>query len=282
MNNNEIKALVSLLDDEDKEVLTHVEQKIISLGDSIIPFLENEWETNFNPVVQKKLEELIHTLQFDSLKAKMLAWKEAGATDLLEGMWLVATYQYPDLMLEKLKKELEQIYYEAWLDFKSDLHPFDQIKILNNVLFTKLKFGANTKNFHSPSNCMINIVLDSKKGNPISLCMIYMLVANKLKMPVYGVNLPNLFILTHKTKEAQFYINVFNKGLIFSKSDIDNYIAQLNLSPSDIFYQPCSHLDIVKRVLRNLTMSFEKTGDADKVEEIKILLQLISDSESEH
>jgi len=282
MNNNEIKALVSLLDDEDKEVLTHVEQKIISLGDSIIPFLENEWETNFNPVVQKKLEELIHTLQFDSLKAKMLAWKEAGATDLLEGMWLVATYQYPDLMLEKLKKELEQIYYEAWLDFKSDLHPFDQIKILNNVLFTKLKFGANTKNFHSPSNCMINIVLDSKKGNPISLCMIYMLVANKLKMPVYGVNLPNLFILTHKTKEAQFYINVFNKGLIFSKSDIDNYIAQLNLSPSDIFYQPCSHLDIIKRVLRNLTMSFEKTGDADKVEEIKILLQLISDPDAEH
>ena len=281
MNNNEIKALVSLLDDEDKEVLTHVEQKIISLGDSVIPFLESEWETNFNPVVQKKLEELIHTLQFDSLKTKMQAWKEAGATDLLEGMWLVATYQYPDLMLEKLKKELEQIYYEAWLDFKSDLHPFDQIKILNNVLFSKLKFGANTKNFHSPSNCMINIVLDSKKGNPISLCVIYMLVANKLKMPVFGVNLPNLFILTHKTKEAQFYINVFNKGLIFSKSDIDNYIAQLNLSPSDIFYQPCSHLDIVKRVLRNLTMSFEKTGDADKVEEVKLLLQIISDPETE-
>jgi regulator of sirC expression with transglutaminase-like and TPR domain len=281
MNNNEIKALVSLLDDEDKEVLTHVEQKIISLGDSVIPFLESEWESNYNPVVQKKLEELIHTLQFDSLKSKLLAWKEGGSTDLLEGMWLVATYQYPDLLLEKLKKELEQIYYEAWLDFKSDLHPFDQIKILNNVLFSKLKFGANTKNFHSPANCMINIVLDSKKGNPISLCVIYMLVANKLKMPVYGVNLPNLFILTHKTREAQFYINVFNKGLIFSKSDIDNYISQLNLSPSDIFYQPCSHLDIVKRVLRNLIMSFEKTGDADKVEEIKTLLQLVSDPETD-
>ncbi|MES2733719.1 MAG: transglutaminase-like domain-containing protein [Bacteroidota bacterium] len=278
MNSNEIKALVSLLDDEDKEVLLHVEQKIISLGDSVIPFLESEWENNFNPVVQKKLEELIHTLQFDSLKARLLAWKESEALDLLEGMWLIATYQYPDLMLEKLKKELEQIYYEAWLDFKSDLHPFDQIKILNNVLFGKLKFGANTKNFHSPSNCMINIVLDSKKGNPISLCVIYMLVATKLKLPVFGVNLPNLFILTHKTKDAQFYINVFNKGLIFSKSDIDNYIAQLNLSPSDIFYQPCNHLDIIKRVLRNLVMSFEKTGDTDKVQEIKILLQLISDS----
>lgn len=281
MNNKEIKALVSLLDDEDKEVLEHVEQKIISLGDAVIPFLETEWENNFNPAVQKKLEELIHTLQFDSLKTRLTAWKEGGGQDLLEGMWLVATYQYPDLMQEKLKKELEQIYYEAWLDFKSELHPFDQVKVLNNVLFNKLKFGANTKNFHSPGNCMINVVLDSKKGNPPLLCVIYMLVANKLKMPVYGVNLPNLFILTYKTNDLQFYINVFNKGLIFSRNDIDSYIAQLNITPSDIFYQPCSNLDIVRRVFRNLIMSFEKTGDVDKVQEIKSLLQLLADPESE-
>ena len=281
MNSNEIKALVSLLDDEDKEVLTHVENRIISLGDAIIPFLESEWENNFSPAVQKRLEELIHTLQFDSLKSRLVAWKEGGGSDLLEGMWLVATYQYPDLLLEKLKKDLEQIYYEAWLDFKSDVHPFDQIKILNNVLFGKLKFGANTKNFHSPGNCMINVVLDSRKGNPISLCVIYMLVANKLKMPVYGVNLPSLFILTHKTKDAQFYVNVFNKGLVFSKTDIDSFIAQLNLATSDIFYQPCTHLDIVRRALRNLVMSFEKTGDADKVEEIKTLLGLITDPETD-
>jgi regulator of sirC expression with transglutaminase-like and TPR domain len=107
--------------------------------------------------------------------------------------------------------------------------------------------------------------------------VVYMLVANKLKMPVYGVNLPNLFVLTYKTNESQFYINVFSKGIIFSKSDIDKYIAQLNLPPSDIFYQPCSNMDIIKRVLRNLIISFEKTSDTDKVQEIKQLLHVISD-----
>lgn len=277
MNNNEIKALVSLLDDEDKEIQMHVEQKIISLGDSIIPFLEEEWENNLNISVQKRIEDLIHLLQFESLKAKLRHWKEDTNQDLLEGMWLVASYQYPDLSLDKLKRELEQIYYEAWLEFRSNIHPFDQIKILNSILFSKLKFAANTKNFHSPANCMINIVLDSKRGNPISLCVVYMLVANKLKMPVYGVNLPNLFVLTFKTNESQFYINVFSKGIIFSKADIDKYIGQLNLPPSDIFYQPCSNLDIIKRVLRNLIISFEKTSDTDKVQEIKQLLQVVSD-----
>jgi len=106
-----------------------------------------------------------------------------------------------------------------------------------------------------------------------------MLVAQKLKMPIYGVNLPNLFILTYKDKDTQFYINAFNKGLIFSKADIDNYISHLNLTPTDIFYQPCTNLDIVKRALRNLVVSFEKVGDSYKVEEIKTLLRTVDENE---
>jgi regulator of sirC expression with transglutaminase-like and TPR domain len=124
---------------------------------------------------------------------------------------------------------------------------------------------------------MMNVVIETKKGNPISLCVIYMLVAQKLKIPVYGVNLPNLFILTYKSDQTQFYINAFNKGLIFSRADIDNYISHLNLSPLDIFYEPCNNIDIIKRVFRNLVISFEKVGDSDKVEEIKLLLRLIAD-----
>lgn len=279
MDDKELKALVSLLDDPDKEVIAHVEQKIISLGNDIIPYLESEWENNFNPEVQKRIEDLIHALQYEVLKNKLALWKEKGAEDLLEGVWLLATYQYPDLDYSKIKKELEQIYYEAWLEFKPEVHPFDQIKILNSVIFSKLKFGANTKNFHAPGNSMINVVLESKKGNPITLCVIYMLVAQKLKLPVYGVNLPNLFICTYKSKEVQFYINAFNRGLIFSRADIDNYISHLHIKPLDIFYEPCNNVDIVKRMLRNLVISFEKLGEPHKVEEIKQLLDVVSNGD---
>lgn len=279
MDDNELKALVSLLDDPDKEVIAHVEQKIISLGNDIIPYLETEWENNFNPDVQKRIEDLIHALQYEVLKNKLAIWRESGAEDLLEGVWLLATYQYPDLEYSKIKKELEQIYYEAWLEFKPEVHPFDQIKILNSVIFSKLKFGANTKNFHAPGNSMINVVLESKKGNPISLCVIYMLVAQKLKLPVYGVNLPNLFICTYKAKEVQFYINAFNRGLIFSRADIDNYISHLHIKPLEIFYEPCGNVDIIKRMLRNLVISFEKLGEPHKVDEIKQLLEVVSNGE---
>lgn len=277
LNDRELKALVSLLDDQDDQIVNQIIDKIRSLGKEIIPFLENEWETNFNPSVQRRIEELIHDLQYELLKERIKEWYESKDQDLLTGLWLVATYQYPDLEQEKIKQDLEQIYYDAWLEFKPDLHAYDQIKILNSVLFNKLKFGANTKNFHSPGNSMINIVLETHKGNPITLCIIYMLVAQKLKMPVYGVNLPNLFIVTYKEENNQFYINAFNKGLIFTRQDIENYIHELRLTPQDSFFEPCSNLEILRRVMRNLIMSFDKMGEHAKAEEVKELLLIIAD-----
>jgi len=277
MTENELKALVSLLDDDDKQITAHVEEKILSLGKAAIPFLEKEWESNLSSAVQSRIEDLIHTLQYDLLKERLRNWYESEDQDLLTGMWIIATYQYPEIELEKLKQELEQIYYETWLEFKPDLYAFDQIKVMNSVIFNKLKFGANTKNFHSPGNSMINVVLETRKGNPITLCVIYMLVAQKLKLPVSGVNLPNLFILTYKDNNHQFYINTFNRGLIFSKQDIENYISELHLVPQTSFFEPCSNLEIIRRALRNLIMSFEKMGEHAKAEEVKILLIEISD-----
>jgi len=279
LENKELEALVSLLDDEDTNIVNHVEEKIISLGEPIIPFLERAWEKSMDPTVQERIEDLVHTLQYDVLRDRLLAWYEQEDPDLLEGMCLIASYQYPDIDQDKIRQELEQLYYEAWLEFKPEAHPFDQVKLLNSVIFGKLKFSANTKNFHSPGNSMINVVLQTKKGNPISLCVIYMMIARKLKMPVYGVNLPNLFILTYKDdSHKQFYINAFNRGLIFSREDIDNYIAELRINPQEQFYEPCDTRDIVKRCLRNLINSFDKLGDHAKSEEVKQLLKTIAPS----
>jgi regulator of sirC expression with transglutaminase-like and TPR domain len=202
-------------------------------------------------------------------------WKEAGTMDILEGMWIISTYRFPDYSFEQLKHEMDQLYYEVWPQIRENLHPVDQIKILNGILFEQLKFGANSKNFHAANNSFINVVLESRKGNPISLCVVYMWIAQKLGFPVYGVNLPNLFVLVYQHEGINFYINVFNKGLIFNRVDIDNYLAQLNLPPNEIYYKPCSHVEIISRVLRNLSMAFEKEGDEERKKEINQFIELL-------
>lgn len=277
MTDNQLKALISLLDDEDREVVEHVEQQIRQMGGQMIPLLETEWESSFNSSLQKRIEEIIHDLQYESVLDRMRDWKNGGGLDLLEGLWIVATYQYPDLSLTKLRQDVEQLFFDVWVDFKPDMHPDEQIKAMNAAFFSKLKFAPNTKHFHSPSNSMINQVLESRRGNPITLCVLYMLIARRLNLPVYGVNLPNLFVLTYKNNGVQFYINVFNRGLVFTTKDIDQYIDQLNIKRLDSFYQPCTNADIVRRVLRNLTLAFEKNGDIDRVDEVERILKTVRD-----
>jgi hypothetical protein len=272
---SQLDALISLLDDSDWEVKQHVRGKLVELGAAVIPVLEQKWEESFNPVLQKELEDLVHDLQFGLVKQRLKDWKNSENQDLLEGLWILNTYQYPDLELETLQAAIHQLYVEVWTFFAPDLQPLDQVKILNHVFFKQLQFSGNTKNFHSPSNSMLSMVLESKKGNPISLCSIYLLVAKKLGLPIHGVNLPNLFVLIYAQEGAGFYINAFNKGLIFSKEDIKNYLEHLKIDPQPAFFEPCSHLAIVLRFLKNLYTAFEKLGETDKVDEVQELLEIL-------
>lgn len=277
MEEREIKALISLLDDDDTQVSVHVEERLRALGPDAIPWLEREWESNLNPAVQQRIENLIHDLQSDLLKQRLTGWYESPDRDLLTGMWIVATIQYPDLELDKLRQMLDQIYYEVWPDFRPEQTAHERIRIINSVFFQKLRFGPNTKNFHSPGNSMINIVLDTRRGNPITLCVIYLMVAWRLKLPVHGVNLPNLFMLLYREESHEFYINVFNRGLVFTRQDLENYIHEIQLTPRSSFFEPCRNEDIVRRALRNLVVAFDKIGEHARAEEVKELLLLVQD-----
>ena len=273
---SQLHALISLLDDSDWEVKQHVREKLIGLGAAVIPVLEQKWEESFNPILQKELEDLVHDLQFGLVKQRLTDWKASQNQDLLDGLWILNTYQYPDLERETLKAAIHQLYVEAWTHFSPDLQPLDQVKILNHVFFKQLQFSGNTKNFHSPSNSMLSAVLESKKGNPISLCSIYLLVSQKLGLPIYGVNLPNLFVLIYQQGETNFYINAFNKGLVFSKKEIQNFLEQLKIDPLPVYFEPCTNLAIVLRFLKNLATAFEHLGESSKLGEVKELLEILA------
>jgi hypothetical protein len=67
--------------------------------------------------------------------------------------------------------------------------------------------------------------------------------------------------------------------LVFSKEDINNYIEHLHLVPQESYYQPCANLEIIRRIMRNLIVSFDKLGDYHRTDEIKILLKVLGDEE---
>ncbi len=275
MIQEQVKAMITLLDDSDHEVVSIVTSKLKDLGKEIIPVLESEWKHNvLNPVLQQNIVDLVHELKFISLKTDLIAWKSDESYNLLKGLWLIATYQFPDLNIEKLQSILKNIYLEIYVRTKEEMHPQYLVKIINQVIFEVFNFESNIKNFHSTSNSMFNLVLEEKKGNPVGLACIYILLAEKLNVPIYGVNLPNLFVLIFDYPGHRFYINAFNKGQIFYEKDIDDYLKQMKIESDPKFYIACNNSEIIARILNNLSFAYHKIGETNSQSEINELIEI--------
>lgn len=280
----EISALVKLLDDPDEEVYLHVQQRLLEYGNEVITYLESAWEQSLNTVLQERIENLVHTIQFNSVKEDLNLWYQSGAFDLLQGAIVINRYQYPDLDEQQIINQIEEIKREIWIGLQYEMSSIEKVKLINHVFYNQYGFSGNTKNHHDPQNSYLSQVLESKKGNQISLAIIYATLAQKLDIPVYGVNLPQHFILGYidesnadKEYGVLFYINAFNKGAIFGKHDVDQFLRQLNLEPQPGFYSPCSNTEIIRRIIRNLISAYENLGATEKVDELKELQDILSD-----
>ncbi len=285
---NELQALISLLDDPDELVFDQIRLKIESMGEGIIPVLEDAWEHEaYGILFQSRVENIIHNIQFDNVKADLKQWASTEEKDLLTGMLSLAKYQYPEIDEEEIKTTINRLEKDIWLEFHDGLTALEKLKVFNHILFDVHGFEGNKKNYHSSDNSFINRVLEGKKGNPISLAILYLILSKRLDLPVYGVNLPRHFILAwgdqmqlpmHQEgadSKILFYINPFSGGSVFGKSDIDAFLAELKLKPNPIFFLPCSNYDIMVRSMNNLIHSYEQEGHGHKAEEIRELQRII-------
>ncbi|HEX7365768.1 MAG TPA: transglutaminase-like domain-containing protein [Pelobium sp.] len=283
INEKEIASLIKLLDDPDEQIFEHVEGKLLSYGNEVIDYLESAWEKSFDTLLQERIENVVHKIQFQNVKEDLALWYQSGGFDLLRGFLIVNRYQYPDLNEDKLINQIDAIKRDVWLQMMYEASPVEKVKLLNHIFYNVYGFSGNIKNHQSPQNSYLNHVLESKKGNQISLAIIYSVIAQKLDIPIYGVNLPQHFILAYvdeledytKDSGILFYINVFNKGYIFNRRDIDQFLRQLQIKPEPFFYEPCSNTEIIKRVLRNLISAYEKEGANEKALELIKLLAVL-------
>lgn len=282
MEEKELQALVHLLDDPDQLIAEEIENKLLSLGPDIIPSLEEYWESAFDPYIQERLEKIIHAIQFDQTKSELLVWKMSNSFNLLEGLLIINSYQYPSYNNNLIRITIEELKREIWMELRYEMTPYEKVSLMNYVLFEKFGLSGNTNDYHNPQNSFIGRVLESKKGNPLTLSCIYSIVAKKLDIPIFGINLPKHFILSYLAENQTedhllFYLNAFNKGQVMQKADVISFLKQLNLQLSKEFMMPCDNVTILKRVLRNLVTAYEQNESASKKQEVEILFKLLVD-----
>lgn len=289
-NQSTIKALVRLIEDPDEQVYEQVRGELMKYGPDVVPVLEQSWEQDFYGLLfQNRIENIIHDIQFEAIKNQLKTWLDSSEKDLLQGALIIAKYQYPSLEESVILAKIQSIRRDIWLELNDHQTAFEQVKIFNRIFFGMHGFRGDSKNYHTPAHSFINQVLERKKGNPLSLCLIYSVIAQSLDIPIYGVNLPNHFILAYMDDKHSaikfssydeygvlFYINAYSKGSILDGNEIKSFIQGIHLQPERSHFEPCSNSAILKRMLANLIFAFQQAGSAQKVSELMELRGLIA------
>ena len=282
--NRELNALLRLLDDPDKKIISHVESKIMAYGREAVPVLQDCWENMVDPVVNEKIEKLIFNINFkDNIKA-LDDWKNRDQHDLLKGYLIISQYEYPELITGSLIKEIEKKKNLIWLELNDQLTAFEKTKVINHFFYEVFKFKPS-KNPVSPMDYYLNHLLETRMGNHLSLGILYLIFASMLDLPVFGVNLPDHFVLGFARKpinheldfkldnEVLFYINPSKKGVVFTQNEIKLYLEQTNITSDDLYFYPNNNLLILQRLLNELAHQYQKSGKNKKAEDMLMMLK---------
>lgn len=285
--NKEISALLQLIDDPDQEVYNTVAAKILNYGPRIIPNLESLWEESPDENVQERIELLIHGVHYRDLQSDLMQWSKEKDPDILRGALLVAKYRFPGLQSENILYEIDKIKRNIWLELNNYLTPLEQINIMNSMVYSYFGIKGSEISYGRPNQFYINHVVETRKGNAISIGIIYQTLCKQLDIPVNAVNIPKQFILGYFTqpldfplitdleKESiQFFIDPL-QGQIYTLNDVEAYLNRMSIPWKESFFRPVDNKEIIRLLLRELAKCYKNEKENFRFDELLNLADMI-------
>lgn len=284
----QIESLIRLLDDDDMEVYRHVFKKLSSMGKDVIPILEDAWSNSTNPILHQRIEDLVHSIHFEELIIEIKNWAQSEQPSLLDGALLIARYKYPDLQKINIENQIEVIRKSIWVELNHDLTPLEQINVFNQVFYGFFKFKGDMPQSEYVHEYFLNYVLETKKGNALSIGILYLILAEQLKLPVYGVTLPGYFILAYCKERIEvleegedyrskvlFYMNPVNNGMVFTRNEVKSYLQKLDVPFREHYFQPAGSVRVAREMLTYLELFYRNNQEPDKEAEIRRLRSML-------
>lgn len=285
----ELNALFKLIDDPDQEIYSTISDRIISYGKSVIPNLEHLWENTPNEVVQERIEMLIHSVHYRELETDFQFWANESDNDLFTGALLVCRYGYPDINTIQLYKELEKIRRNIWLELNQFLTSLEQVNVMMNILLNYYKLKSTEVSYLRPDDFLVHRVIDSKKGNAISMGILMLTLARLLDMNLHVINIPRQFIIgafdrnydpllgsSFPPDHIHFYLDP-GTGQIFAYKDVENYLSRIGITESPAHFSPMNNKQIIQVLLSEYAKCFEGEKEGYKKEELNNLSRCCDD-----
>lgn len=271
LTENQRAALITLLTDDDPTVYQAVRGKILACGQPARAWLRPHTLSS-DPVLRRHAREITRHLARQTSDDHFLAFclKHHGDQfDLEQGVWLLAQTQYPDTNLEAYQALLDSYAAELRERINPAAKPRQTLSVINRFLFEQLDFRGDEKDYYDPDNSYLNRVMDRRLGNPISLCVIYLLVAQRLKLPVVGVGLPGHFLARYQNSADEIFIDAFYRGRFLTRNDCTHHLLRGNYPLNEAHFSPASPHRILTRMCANLHQSYRRMALANEVARLK-------------
>lgn len=263
-------ALIKLLSDEDPAVYEAVREKIISLGSDTQIWLK-PCQLSGDPVMRRHATEIVRHFDRETADTRFMALclQDEDKIDLEKGALLLARTQHPEINISAYSALLDDYAGELreWLAAgDQSKHVLERV---NEFIFGHLGFTGNMENYYDPENSFLNSVLDRRTGNPVSMCVVYILLARRLGMPVSGVGLPGHSVCRYVSANEEVYIDAFNLGKLLSRNDCLEHLKRCKHEVREEYLQPMSARRMLARMCGNLEQIYteeNQTDDATRVQ----------------
>ncbi len=252
---SELKFLLRLLDDENPTVREAVKRRLAAFGPELVDAIDR-----VAPEIPLSVREEAIALQRiqeeDTFRSNWVKWLQepSGLEKLERGHCLLSNhFASPDARTVAIPAQLDEL-----ADCYADNYKLADFRNLANYLFSPGMFQGDTERYYHPNNSILGEVLMRKRGNPISLASVYMLVGHRLGLEVGGCNYPAHFLARAvcRRDEKLYLVDCFNGGRIISAEDLIQHHPLASHEVSGVVLEECGAEAIIGRVMRNLEAAF--------------------------
>jgi hypothetical protein len=186
---SQIRALIRLLSDEDDRIVRTISGRLITIGPPAVPLLQ-EAEIE-QPEMADRIASVLEEIRWGKLEEELveLAAQPDQAMSLETGAFLIARHAYPALDVAQYRSQLDRMAQEVRARIGLRSSGEETVNALNRYLFVEQGFRGNTKNYYETDNSYLNRVIDRRVGIPISLSVVYLLIGQRLNLPVLGIGM---------------------------------------------------------------------------------------------
>lgn len=274
---SELESLIYLLEDPDPNVQLGVRKRFDELGEQVVPFLDQYRSESIKDSEKKNINEIIYNITFGNILEEFseITGQGVGNRKQLEHALLtLCRFGNPTLRTGEYQSKLDKLSSVIGSDIAYTPSLTEKMQIMLQFVFRELKFRGDAQQYHNPDNAYLDRVIDRRKGLPIMLSVVVMLLARRLNLPFYGVNMPIHFMLMYKTHNQEILIDPFDGGSIVTYNQCCYFLKKNGIEPRPEHLERADESVILIRCIRNLINSYNKLNDLQRVDGLKKILQI--------